>query len=72
MLKFELLRVLKVCYESRKFEEDVITMMKTSKQIELSTVTHVTNCRNEMTIKELGLQISCPEIGWGLNVSWGG
>ena len=44
--------------------EVFIPMTKsTSKQIELSTVTHVRNCDNEMTIKELGQQIPCSEIG---------
>ena len=42
----------------------IMSMTKsTSKQIELSTVTHVRNCDNDMTIKELGKQIPCSEIG---------
>ena len=49
-------------------QKAIIPMTKsTSKQIELPTVTHVRNCDNEMTIKELGQQIPCSEIGEGLN-----
>ena len=45
-------------------QKAIIPMTKsTSKQIELSTVTRVRNCDNEMTIKELGQQIPCSEIG---------